>query len=229
MIADLIQQAASAPALAGVGVKSIRIATTYRLDAILTITWSWPEFGEVSQPSGLPGVAMSVAARPADLTLALVLPGPTVHEAEHAVLDVAWQLGAWDVRRMERAPLADPKQWREARHGLASDFGVNLVTIAGVPVQKGDRAPYADLRAAAVDGWVTWSFVPLAFATRTMRARWGGKDKTLEADCTRSGALPPTHFADWHHPEPGYAHEHIYQLGRANHGNRSKAARERRA
>lgn len=228
MIADLIQQAASAPALAGVGIKSIRIAATYSLEAMLTITWSWPEVGEVSQPSGLPGVAMSVAARPADLTLALVLPGPTVHEAEQSVLDVAWQLGAWDVRRIEHAPLADPAQWREARHGLAGDFGINPVTIGGTPVQKGDRAPVAAAEAGS-NGWVTWSFVPLAFATRTMRARWGGKDKTLEADCTRGGTLPPTRLADWHQPEPGYAHEHIYQLGRANHGNRSKAGRERRA
>lgn len=229
MIAAILKQAASAPALAGVFVKSVRVASTYRGDAIATITWSWPEHGEASRPSGMPGVSMTVAARPSDTTLALVLPGPTVHEAEHEVLAAAWGLGAWDVRRIEHSPLADPAQWREARYGLASDFGINLVTIAGQPIQAGDRAPTADVRAAASDGWVSWSFVPLALSSRTMRERWGAKDKTLDMDCSRTILIPPMRLAEWHQPEPGYAHEHIYQLGRSNHGNRSKASRERRA
>lgn len=229
MIAALIKQAARAPAMAGVFVKSVRIASTYSCDAIITITWSWPEQGEREQPSGLPGVAMLIAARPSDETLALVLPGPTVHEAERSVLGCAWELGAWDVRRIEHAPLADPSQWAESRHGLASDFGINPTVIAGQPIQVGDRAPSADVQAAAVDGWVSWSFVPLALSARTMRARWGDKDKTLGEDCSRSDPLPTTRLGDWYHPVPGHANEHIYQLGRSNHGNRSKSSKERKA
>jgi len=229
MISAALQNAARAPAMAGVFVKSVRIAVTYSCDAILTVTWSWPEHGERERPSTIPGVAALVASRPSDQTVALVLPGPTVHEVERSVLVSAWELGAWDVRRIEHAPLADPTQWAESRHGLAVDFGANHVAIAGQALQAGDRAEDAVIQAAASDGWVSWSFVPLSLATRLMRERWGGKDKTLQADCSRVIPLPPLRLGEWRQPEPGRAHEHIYQLGRSNHGNRSKAAKERRA
>ena len=41
------------------------------------------------------------------------------------------------------------------------------------------------------------------------------QDRTLNSDGRRSTPIPVFHCAEWAHPQPGYAHDHIYQLGRA--------------
>lgn len=216
MIITALKQAAISPALAGVFVRSVRLAATYdhRHPLIMTITWSWPELGEIERP-GPAGVVETIRSRPADTLIQIERTRPTVRGIEASFLEDAWLLGAWDVRRTEHAPLADPERWREMRYGLAVDFGHNNISISGSPLQIGDRAPESTLRHAAVEGWVTWTMIPQSLTTPTMRRLWIGKDRTLNSDGRRSTPIPVFHCAEWAHPQPGYAHDHIYQLGRA--------------
>ena len=62
---------------------------------------------------------------------------------------------------------------------------------------------------------MTWTMIPQSLTTPTMRRLWIGSDRTLNSDGRRSTPIPVFHCAEWAHPQPGYAHDHIYQLGRA--------------
>ena len=181
----------------------------------------------------MPGVSASVYTNPADTCVALPQPERLAY-LEIEALECAWQLGAWDVRRMEHAPLANPDAWREPRYGVANDFGINpyTITVCGsdpTVLTHGDHADDKLIKTAARHGWITWVFVPLALATPIMQQRWRDKDRTLSdaQACTRT----PRRITGvgLHGPcEVGTAYDHIYELGRANHGNRSKKSRERR-
>jgi hypothetical protein len=232
-ITAVLQKAAQAPALAGIYIKSVCICAVRDLtcDPVLTITWSMPDRGAVvdSAALSLPGVSASFTTRPSDT--AMLLPRGLVSpaEIEDAVIGAAWSLGAWDLCRIESAPLADGSDWREARYGIKSSFGHSDYVVNGQSLVVGDGAPQSDCEIAARDGYITWRFVPLALATLVARRRWADKDKTLLADCTRSGA-PGGYRGQWMHPTvPGTASEQQYQLGRSNHGNRSKKSADRRA
>ena len=225
-----LHRAAQAPSLAGIYIKSVCIAATYRhsSDAVLTITWSMPDWSAAIEGTALPGTTADILSRPSDTAIALDRQAATVPELEEMLLSLAWQTGAWDFVRTEQPPLADPTDWRASRHGVANNFGINDYVIAGQPMVTGDAAPES-ARIAASTGYVIWRFVPLAFATPTARSRWGLKDKTLQPGCTRVG-VTGSYRAPWHHhATPGYGNEHQYQLGRANHGNRSKSSIERNA
>lgn len=226
-----LQEAASATAIGGVNVKSVRLAATAQPahPAIMVITWSMPELASIERAGPLPGIHESVIERPQDLAIPMERAGATVHDIESAALGAAWHLGAWDVRRTENAPLHDPGQWDADRYGLPPDFGRCGYRIGERALVRGTGADDHVLQYAARHGWITWIFIPLALATPLARARWGKKDTTLDAACQRSQSMPGIRRADLHRMQPGYGHEHIYQLGRANHGNRSRVNQSRRA
>lgn len=221
----ILQKAAQAPALAGIYIKSVCICTVRDTlsDPVLTITWSMPDHSAAvdSAALSLPGVSASIISRPSDTAIMLPRGLANPAEIEDAVMGAAWSLGAWDLCRIESAPLAHGSDWTEMRYGITSSFGHSPVVIAGQSLIVGHSAPDRDCEIAARDGYITWRFVPLALATPTARRRWAGKDKTLLADCTRLGE-PGGYRGKWMHPtEPRTANEHQYQLGRSNHGNRS--------
>lgn len=229
----LLQKAAQAPALAGIYIKSVSICAVRDLacEPILTITWSMPDgSAAIDAPTlSLPGVEASVISRPSDTAIELARELASPGEIEDAIMGAAWSLGSWDLCRIEHAPRPPDADWREARHGITCSFGRNGYVICGQPLVTGDHAGDEVCEIAARDGYITWRFVPLALATKIARARWAGKDTTLQPDCIRIGS-PGSYRGKWWHPTtPGTGNEHQYQLGRGNHSNRSKTSAERRA
>jgi hypothetical protein len=228
-----LQRAATGPALAGINIKTVQIAAVrdWTHNPLMTITWSMPDASAAiaSAELSLPGVQASVISRPSDTAIMLDRGLASPGEIEDAVIGAAWTLGAWDLIRLEHAPLAACEEWQENRHGINCSFGRNGYTINGQELVTGDQADDDTCELAASVGYVLWRFVPLHLATRIARQRWASKDKTLLPDCTRAG-VPGSYRAPWCCPtEPRTANEHQYQLGRANHGNRAKASQDRRA
>lgn len=221
-----IEAKAATARLAGHYAKSIEIAALYLSSQVAaTITWSIPVAYSESDEA-VPGVEQSRKVRPSD-TCILIGTG-SASEIEAQVLSAAWSLGAWNVRRIESAPLADPSQWADNRYGIVIRFGRGGYVIDGQSTISGDRAAEQVVQRAAHDGYVHWQFVPLALSTPIMRKQWGGKDRTLADDCTRGARrIAPQLLAG--KQQIGQGHEHIYQLGQANHGNRSKSNAARRA
>lgn len=220
-----IESHATSARLAGLYVKSINVAALYAPGQIVaTIVWSLPiAYSEPSEP--LKGVAQTGISRPSDTCL--VVGVGAADEIEAQLLSAAWSLGAWDIRRIESAPLADPAEWAQPRHGIASIFGAGGYVIAGQPTTMGASAPGA-AQQAAITGWVHWHFIPLALASHSMRERWAGKDQTLpDASCSRGArVIEPRPLAG--RQVPGFGHEHIYRLGRNAHSNRGQAKKDRR-
>lgn len=221
-----IETAAAAARIAGLYVKSIRLAALYTpAPVVAVIVWSMPMMADAAS---LQGGTETALVRPSNTCVALGTGAAA--NIEPQVLSAAWTLGAWDVRRIESAPITDPAQWHEARHGLVSGFGVggHEVKIRGYPLTDGQGAEAAVAQAAARSGHVSWSFVPLALAHPVTRARWADKDSTIANDCTRGArGIRAQPLAG--RQVPGTGHEHIYRLGRGPHGNRNKAAKERRS
>lgn len=228
-INDLIRRAARPAAFAGIHIKSVSISATYddSHKAVITITWTFPAGVSVdSQP--LPGVTQEIYSRPSDAVIPMARKGMAPSDIEEDVLFAAWKLGAWDLRRIEKAPLADLAKRKEMGCGITHSFGDDTYSVNGQVFSSGYKADEASMLEAAMDGYITWSFVPLCMASEIARARWGDKDKTLKSDLTRDGE-PQISRGKWERPrEPLTACEHIYQLGRGNHGNRSKQNRSRR-
>lgn len=211
--------AAKTPALCGINTSCVSIAylrTPCRY-AWLTITWSMPETEvEAAEINQLPGVTATFAARPADTVIAIPAELASPAELEEAILQAAYELGAWDVCRMESPPLPDGADWQEPRYGVAGAFGraPQLNILGGLLLQTGDAATDGVCEQAAREGYTSWRFVPLALSEPFRRARWGGLDTTLAPDCTRSGVQPFKLAKFWHPNTPGYGHEHQYQFGR---------------
>jgi len=218
---DRIEAAATSARLAGHHVKSVWIAALYTpAHVVATVVWTMPAV-ESDPTEPLKGVTQTVIARPSDTTMLIGTGAAAAIEAQ--ILGAAWALGAWDVRRTERAPLSNPDEWAMPRHGLGASFGMPGYVIAGTATNSGEHAEHEAIQRAAREGYVVWHFVPLALGAPSMRSKWAGKDKSLADDCTRGArSITPGPLAG--QQQPGHGHEHIYQLGRAPHGNRSKSA-----
>lgn len=142
--------------------------------------------------------------------------------AECDVLEAAWLLGAWDAVRTERMAIPATKNAHEPRWGIESAFRGCPYSINGDSLSIGDDGGQDDLIAmAAASGWIAWAFKPTKWSSRV----GSNNDKTLLSD----GSRQPRDTLITPAPLTGRAHQHIYRLGRAPHGNRSKNRRSRNA
>jgi hypothetical protein len=219
LIKRAVAQAARGPAMAGIYVKSVAIAAAHDWthDPIMLITWSMPDAGAVIDVPevALPGVRASVISRPADTAIRLDRNLASPAELEDAILAAAWEMGSWDLVRLELAPLAAGADWWDARHGIAPSFGRNPYTICGQPLVVGEGADDEVCEAAAVGGYIKWRFLPTTSAGANTRQHRRGKDATLQPNGARPGS-PGEHRAAWRHPvKPLTACEHQYQLGQS--------------
>lgn len=225
----ILDDAARAPAMAGIYIKSVSVSALYHLldQFWVTISWTMPDVRSAIEPPGLslPGVKTSAVLRPSDTAMVLHAPELSPGELEAEVLlPLAWRLGAWDIVRSERAPLAADQDWRDSKHGLLCHFGRNSQAIDGVPLIAGARASDEICATAAKEGWVTWRFVPLALSSPAMQEKWRGADGTLEdADCIRRTKTPAYRLPRFSRPtEKNTAADCIFEMGCKPKGKTSR-------
>lgn len=131
-----------------------------------------------------------------------------VEALDEAMLDAAWQLGAWDLERATHRPWwrlnAPLEETINCHRAFASYPGESPERY--VMLDAGDQAELLAL--AARRGYVRWLFRPRAFG---IWEKVDDDDVTLEADNRRSSPCPvkPAEF-DRHRPG-----KRLYRLGRA--------------
>jgi len=129
-------------------------------------------------------------------------------DLETDALETAWELGAWDLARVEARACARPAAAQQERIDCMTAFGSTPHDIDGEPVVVSE-VPDADdlIDAAARSGYVCWQFRPV----------WCGlwhevaQDETLQKGGYRNPKCPvigETYV-------PGRARKVVYRLGRA--------------
>jgi hypothetical protein len=131
-------------------------------------------------------------------------------DLEVDVLEASWELGAWDLRRIEAPGCERSRSPARAYTEMQTSFGVSPQAIDGERVFVAD-VPDADelVGAAARAGYVHWEFRPT----------WCGLWKDLAADVTleKGGYRNPLCPLAARAYEPGDARTIVFQLGAAEH------------
>jgi hypothetical protein len=130
-------------------------------------------------------------------------------ELEHAVLDVAWELGSWDLARREAPPFIRPGSSAQESLECMGAFGNLPIAIEGqapivAEVPDGEEL----IEAAGRSGYVQWMFRPVRGGV------WGeaSEDSTLQQGGYRNPPCPilaaPT--------RPGKSRRVVYQFGHSD-------------
>ena len=108
-------------------------------------------------------------------------------QLENEVLDVAWELGAWDLSRMEAPPFVRPGAAEQESLECMGAFGSLPVAIDGQPPMVAE-VPDADelIQTASRDGYVHWLFRPVRGGVWAEVA----EDATLEQGGYRNPPCP---------------------------------------
>jgi hypothetical protein len=131
-------------------------------------------------------------------------------ELENEVLEIAWELGSWDLARKEAPPFVRPGASEQESLECMGVFGTMPVTLDGQsPIVA--EVPDAEelIEAASRSGYVQWLFRPVRGGVWAEVA----EDVTLEDGGYRNPSCPvmpaPTAFG-----RPRGSRRHVYQLGR---------------
>ena len=131
-------------------------------------------------------------------------------ELENEVLDVAWELGSWDLARVEALPFVRPGASEQESLECMSAFGSHPMTIDGQPPIVAEVPDGEDLIAAAArTGYLQWVFRPVRGGVWAEVA----EDDTLERGGYRNPPCPvlpvPTRIG-----RAPRARRVVYQFGR---------------
>jgi hypothetical protein len=131
-------------------------------------------------------------------------------ELENDVLDVAWELGSWDLARTEALPFHRPGASRQESLECMGAFGSPPVTLDGQPPVVAEVPDAGELiGAAARSGYVSWLFRPVRGGVWAEVA----EDLTLEEGGYRNPPCPyvasPTRIGRTRRPR-----RVVYQFGR---------------
>lgn len=130
-------------------------------------------------------------------------------ELEHAVLDVAWELGSWDLARREAPPFIRPGSSAQESVECMGAFGTIPVTIDGQPPVVAEVPDGEDLiGTAGRSGYLQWIFRPVRGGLWAEVA----EDVTLEKGGYRNPPCP--HLST--PPKPGASRRVVYQFGRCD-------------
>ena len=127
-------------------------------------------------------------------------------DIESSVLETAWELGAWDLRRVEARACARPGAATREFVDCETSFGVSSQAIDGELLFVTEVPDGEDLlQAASRTGYVCWQFRPT----------WCGLWKDLANDVTleKGGYRNPRCPLAAQGYEPGRARTLVYQLG----------------
>ncbi len=130
-------------------------------------------------------------------------------QLENAVLDVAWELGAWNLERTEAPPFIRPGSSARESFECMGAFGAPPVMLDGQPPVVAEVPDGEDLiEAAGRTGYVQWLFRPVRGGVWAEIA----DDLTLEEGGYRNPPCPhlsaPT--------RPGRSRRVVYQFGRSD-------------
>ncbi|HET6265465.1 MAG TPA: diguanylate cyclase [Usitatibacter sp.] len=110
-----------------------------------------------------------------------------VSDLENEVLDVAWELGSWDLARVEALPFVRPGASEQESLECMSAFGSHPITIDGQAPIVAEVPDGEDLIAAAArTGYLQWVFRPVRGGVWAEVA----DDATLEAGGYRNPPCP---------------------------------------
>ena len=133
-----------------------------------------------------------------------------VDQLENEVLDVAWELGSWDLARVEALPFVRPGASEQESLECMNAFGTHPMTIDGQPPIVAEVPDGDDLiEAASRTGYLQWIFRPVRGGV------WAdvAEDATLEEGGYRNPPCPvlpaPTRLGRTRRPR-----RVVYQLGR---------------
>jgi len=131
-------------------------------------------------------------------------------QLENEVLDVAWELGSWDLARVEALPFVRPGASEQESLECMTAFGTHPITIDGQPPIVAEVPDCDDLiEAASRTGYLQWTFRPVRGGV------WAdvADDATLQEGGYRNPPCPlipaPTRL-----PRTHRARRIVYQLGR---------------
>lgn len=132
-----------------------------------------------------------------------------LEELENAVLDVAWELGSWDVARREAPPFIRPGSTTQESVECMGAFGNIPVAIAGQPPVVAEVPDVDDLiETAGRSGYMQWLFRPVRGGLWSEVA----DDLTLENGGYRNPPCPVIAAP----AKPGSRRRVVYQLGRSD-------------
>jgi hypothetical protein len=132
------------------------------------------------------------------------------NDLENEVLDVAWELGSWDLARTEALPFVRPGAARQESLDCMGAFGSLPVAIDGQPPVVAEVPDAGELiEAASRSGYVNWLFRPVRGGVWSTVA----EDLTLEEGGYRNPPCPyiatPTRLGRSRRPR-----RVVYQFGR---------------
>jgi hypothetical protein len=131
-------------------------------------------------------------------------------DLENEVLDVAWELGAWDLARTEALPFVRPGAGEQESLDCMGAFGSMPVAIDGQPPVVAEVPDAGELiEAASRSGYINWLFRPVRGGVWSTVA----EDTTLEEGGYRNPPCPyiatPTRSRRSRRPR-----RVVYQFGR---------------
>ena len=133
-------------------------------------------------------------------------------DLENDVLDVAWELGSWDLARIEAAPFVRPGASEQESLQCMGAFGTLPISIDGQPPIVAEVPDSEELiEAASRAGYVQWVFRPVRGGV------WAdvAEDVTLQDGGYRNPPCPVIPDANVALP-PRASRRRVYQLGRCS-------------
>jgi hypothetical protein len=133
-----------------------------------------------------------------------------LHQLENDVLDVAWELGSWDLARIEAPPFVRPGASEQESFQCMGAFGTLPIAIDGqAPIVA--EVPDSDelIEAASRSGYVQWVFRPVRGGVWAEVA----DDATLQDGGYRNPPCPVMPDTSVALPRRS-SRRHVYQFGR---------------
>ncbi len=198
---DLIEDQLVANRLPVVGVT---LAATPHPNTPVVLTLHWHAFVEVKIAEA--GEAVAYQPVPSS-ALQVNQRWDSFVDLELDALETAWELGAWDLQRVEARPCHRPGAPIQESLECQNVFGAPPYEINGEPTVVAEAPDSADLiEAASRAGYVCWQFRPV----------WCGLWSSVSEDETlhKGGYRNPTCPLMARPYQPGVARKVVYQLGR---------------
>lgn len=182
---------------------AVTLTAVPRPDTPLLLLLHWHGFRPAGRPAADGGAARQAVPGSA---LQINTPWRALEEIDLAMLDAAWQLGAWDMERLQRRACNDIGTSAREALECRQAFGDNPFAPEDEEHLLAEAPDRADLmRLGAARGYVRWQFRPVRGGLWQQFA----EDDTLSPDGGRTPPCPvrPVMSA-------GRRHRMIYRLGR---------------